>query len=595
MTVPSKVLAFSPSWANHAVVLVAEPGPARTAIVEQWLGEARQGGARTWFLPCAFEEGGVWAGLAALLQDLVPQIQARAPHLLERHSYELCPTLPILWEQLVVRTPCFTETASDEEKVRNYPVDRAYRSLHGLIELLDEWHTCSGDGPWVIACDDYDRANGLLQRFFAEWLRRRGKKMGLTVLVTTSPDKAEISVSRIPPQQRALTVRLEGSAAPSSRTPAEWAARAAEIEHQLAATPRAREMLLPRLIYCLEQSGADCATVLQLQVEAMHLYIHRGLYEAAIVYAPAVEAQLDRLYTTAPELHDLAVNSLFFCYVPLGQAERAYRVVQEEMIDRSDDPTYLPRVYYLMAMLHARFLPTHDLARAEEYLDRALALLTTAPASALSPDRRAFLTVFMWNGLAFVRLRQRRPAEAVELCRKGIALLNEHLLPDQHRLHRSVLEYNIAQVYAQIGPCDEALTHFTATMAMDPNYSEYYNERGSVLFKLGQLAAAENDYRQAIDLSPPYPEVWTNLGQCYRAMERLTDAVAAYDRALDLDPTVSLALIGRADAYATLGQNDAAIADYTAALSITPNEPDDDSVELGVMVKLHCCAVDHAQ
>jgi tetratricopeptide (TPR) repeat protein len=223
-------------------------------------------------------------------------------------------------------------------------------------------------------------------------------------------------------------------------------------------------------------------------------------------------------------------------------------------------------------MLHARFLPTINLDEAEAYLDRARALLATAAPGSLTPERRAFLTVFMMNGLALVRLRQRRPQDAVALCRDGIALLNERLLPDQHRLYRSVLEYNIAQVYAQIGPCEEALRHFTATMAMDPNYSEYYNERGSVLFKLERLQEAEQDFRQAIDLSPPYPEVWTNLGQCYRAMDRLADAVAAYSRALDLDPTIGLALVGRADAQATLGNSGAALADYGAALRIKPDD-----------------------
>ncbi len=569
---------FTPSWHHRAVVLEAASGPARRAALQQWLDEAARDGAATWLLGCAFEEGGVWAGLAALLHDLVPRIQERAPHLLERHSYELCLTLPPLWRTLSVRNPSLTETASEEEKVRNYPIDRAYRSLHGLIDLLAAWHELSGGGAWVIACDHYDRANALVQRFFAELLRRRGRQMGLTLLLATDPGASEAAVSRIPPEQRAATVCLDLAPAPPDRVteqraiPEQWAAEARAIEQRIAQDPYAREMELPRLIHCLERSGADPAVVLRLQVEAMHLYVHRGLYEAAAAYAPSVEARLDYLYATDPALHDLAVNSLYFCYVPLGEAERAYRVVKEEMIDRTDDPTYLPRIYYLMAMLHARFLPAIDLVQAEAYLDVAMTILRDLPGDALELDRRAFLTVFTINGLAFVRLRQRRPQEAVALCRAGIAILDEHLRPDQHRLHRSVLVYNIAQVYAQIGPFDEALAHFDATMAMDPHYSEYYNERGSVYFKLGRLDEAEGDYQQAIALSPPYQEVWTNLGQCYRAMERMADAVAAYSRALDLDPSVGLALVGRAEAHAALGDTPAALADYGAALRASPKE-----------------------
>jgi tetratricopeptide (TPR) repeat protein len=573
MTGTTRIPPFSPAWAGQAVSLEATPGPVRRAMLRRWLAEARQRGAATWLLSCAFEDGGVWAGLATLLQDLVPRIRAQAPHLLAKHSYELCLASPLLWDELAVRAPSLTESATDEEKVRNYPVDRAYRSLHGLIDLLDEWWTISGGGPWVIACDDYDRANPLIHRFFAEWLRRRGRAMGFTLLLASSPGHAETAMGRIPVVQRALTVRRNRFATPPVRMTRDWAARAREIEADIAASPRAREMLLPALIHALEQSGADPARIGRLQVEAMHLYIHRGLYEAAVVYAPAVEAQLARFAQTDPELYDRAVNSLFFGYVPLGQVERAYRIVKEEMIEQTSDPSYLPRIFYLMAMLHARFLPKVDLGEADIYLNRALDLLRAASDDAMAPERRAFLTVFMMNGLAFVRLRQRRPAEAVALCREGIALLDERLRPDQHRLHRSVLEYNIAQVFAQIGPYEEALGHFTATMALDPNYSEYYNERGSVLFKLERLDEAERDFRQAIELSPPYPEVWTNLGQCYRAMDRMADAVAAYSRALDLDPTVGLALAGRADAYAALSDNGAALADYSTALELKPDDP----------------------
>jgi tetratricopeptide (TPR) repeat protein len=563
--------AFAPEWANRAVVLAGASSPTRRTILERWLGQARQSGARTWLLSCAFDDGGVWSGLVDLLGDLVPEIQARAPELLDRHSYELCLVLPTLWGQLVVRNPSLTDTASEEEKVRNYPADRAYRSLHGIIDLLAEWHATAGDGPWVIACDDYDRANGLLHRFFAELLRRRGDQLGLTLILATAPEAADRSTQRFRPEQLALRLSLDDAAPAPQRTSVEWAADVVDIERRLATNPHLREMALPRLIHCLEQSGADQMKVLRRKVEAMHLYVHRGLYEAANTYADAVEGQLARFAREDPELLDLAINSLFFCYVPLGRPERALRVLQEEMIDRTDDPSYLPRLYYLVAMLHARFLPKQDQALAEDYLQRSLRIL--ANAATLAPDRRAFLTVFTLNGLALVRVRQRRPAEAVELCRNGIALLAAHLRPDQHRLHRSVLEYNIAQVFAQIGPYDEAIAHFSAAMAMDPNYSEYYNERGSVFLKVGDVLAAEADYRQAIELSPPYPEVWTNLGQCYREQDRPSDAIAAYNRALDLDPTVSLALVGRADALAMLQRYDAAIADYTAALALSPNEP----------------------
>lgn len=568
----SAIPPFSYDWRNRTVVLAAPRGPARRAILKLWLYQARKAGAATWLLSCALEQEGLWAGLAAMLEDLVPRIQAVAPELIERHSYELCLIVPRLRESVIVQNPNLTEAATEEEKVRNYPADRAYRSLHGIIDLLAEWHAIDGSRSWVIAADDFDRADALVGRFFAELLRRQGRQLGLTLLLAVAPGRTEETLAWIAPEQRGPTIRPGGIPASPSPSAHEWLARAREIEAEIAASPRRRETLLPALIHALEQGGAEKNAILRLKAEAMHLFVHRGLYEAAAVYASDVEGELDTIYALDPSLHEVAVNSLFFAYVPLGRAQAARQVVEREMLARTDNPTYLPRIYYLLAMLHARFLPTLDLARAEAYLDQAIMVLQSLPADALSSDRRAFLIVFMQNGLALIRVRQRRAKDAVALCREGIALLDALLRPEQHRLHRSVLVYNIAQVYAQTGPPDEAIAQFTAVMALDPNYSEYYNERGAVFLKMGQLDDAERDFRRAIDLSPPYAEVWTNLGQCYRELERFDDAIAAYDRALDLDPTIVLARVGRADAFATRGDYPAALADYTAALRVVPDD-----------------------
>ena len=185
-------------------------------------------------------------------------------------------------------------------------------------------------------------------------------------------------------------------------------------------------------------------------------------------------------------------------------------------------------------MLHARFLPEKDFEKAEEYLERGIRYLDQAHKM---PERdRHFLRVFLLNGVAFVRHRQGRPLEAIELCKSGSEHLDRHLNPDQHRLHRSVLLYNTAQVYAALQMHEHAIENFSAAMSMDPNYSEYYNERGNVYLSMGAYKEAVQDYLAAIDLSAPYQEVWTNLGQCYRQMGRLEEAIQAYSRALDLDP-----------------------------------------------------------
>jgi tetratricopeptide (TPR) repeat protein len=214
-----------------------------------------------------------------------------------------------------------------------------------------------------------------------------------------------------------------------------------------------------------------------------------------------------------------------------------------------------------------RFKQPRDLVKGEEYLERSLQEIGRAD---LPEGERYFNIVFNRNGLAMIRNFQGRRQEAIELCRKGIETLNLHLGADEHRLHRSILFYNMAQVYAAIGSRDEALQYYSVAIEMDPNYSEYYNERGNVLLSLARLSEARADYLKAIELSPPYFEVFTNLGQCYRRLGAMADAIRSYSRALDLDPNQVLALLGRADAREELKQSEAAIEDYTAALALDP-------------------------
>src|SRR6185295_8511793 len=172
-------------------------------------------------------------------------------------------------------------------------------------------------------------------------------------------------------------------------------------------------------------------------------------------------------------------NKLFACYCTTGRPQRALEIV-EETLSKLKTPKFQALAHYVLAMLHARYVPHKDFALAEEHLEFGLVDLYRA---SLSADELHFQVAFNRNGLAFVRYRQGAALEAIQLCREGFAGLRDNLREDQHRLHKSVLLYNIAQVYASLGQHDEAIGHYTSAMEMDPNYSEYYNERGNLRLK----------------------------------------------------------------------------------------------------------------
>jgi tetratricopeptide (TPR) repeat protein len=553
-----------------AVFLEAEAGPQRTAVLDAWLTQARQNGSSVLHLSGDVDEHGVWAGVQGLLESVLPRIRQVAPQLIERHSYELCLVLPPLRRELSVKNPCLTDVAADDEKVRNYPNDRAYRSLHGLIDLLDEWSEIQGRADWTIACDDFDRATPLVQRFFAELLRRRGERLGLSLLLAVTPGAVTQAAALFDKQLIRAKLQLELSAGPSEQlSPSTAGELAAALEERVGEDRIEWSTHIPRIIRLWQQSDSP-ERALRWVVRAVNLYDHDGLYEISLHYAALVEDNFDRMFAIDRHLHGFAVINLFFCYAALNRAEDAHRILHTQGLPRVEDPAYLTEIHYFLAMLHARFLPRRDQDRAEWHLEQAMAYVAR---QVVSDAQRHFLTVFIRNGLAYVRLKQGRVEEALELCRSGLAELNEHLAPEQHRLHRSVLLYNAAQVLSGLDRRAEAISYLSSAMQVDPNYSEYYLERGGLFLKSEQFDAAERDLLRAIELSPPYAEVWTDLGQCYRAAGRMEDAVRAYGVALDLDPNVSLALIGRAEASTELGDLEAAVADYSSALAQDADQP----------------------
>ncbi|MGF1936483.1 MAG: tetratricopeptide repeat protein [Nostoc sp. ChiQUE02] len=555
-----------------AILLEAEPGSSRLELLQHWLQVAQENQATTWLLSCQPQSDGLWAGLNEWLSQLLPKIQESAPHLIAKHSYELAMILPALRRQISVRNPNLTDTSIDEERVRNYPLDRAYRIIHGLIELLDSWYDYTDGSPWLIICNYYEQAGFLVRRFFAELIRRRGQKLNLSLVFVTAPNTGETAIAHLDRKFLAQKITLQLPQSPEIViSKVKITQLAQQLEEQIGRDPIELEIHGARLIsYWLQSDQPQKALIWQARM--LGTYNHQGFYEDALVYCEPVATQLDHLCGTDNNMRWNIVGNLFNCYATTGDIDKAYQIVQQEAILKIDTPAQLVRAYYIMAMFHTRFLPKHDHAQAEEYLNRSLSILAE-PTADIPSDDRHFMTAFDLNGLALVRHRQGRSQEAVELCKLSIEQFKNHLNRGQHRLHRSVLDYNIAQVYAAMGELEQAVTYFTSALVADPNYSEYYNDRGNVYQRMGYLDDALNDYQQAIDLSPPYYEVWMNMGHCYYLKGLLKEAINAYSVALDLQPTLTSAFIGRAQTFEAWGHLDDALLDYNAALALDPEQP----------------------
>ncbi|MBU8899840.1 tetratricopeptide repeat protein [Corallococcus sp. M34] len=551
------------------LILEAVAGGARQAVSRSLLEQSVGVAQRAWMLDCHRDVGGPWAGLSTLLAGEVADLQRRAPELIHKHDYELALVVPDIRRDVVVRNPSLTDVSPEAERTRNYAADRAFRIPHGLVDLLERWHALTDAGSWLLVCEDFDHSGALIRQFFSDLMRRAGARMGVRLVVVVSPGALAATEAQFESVTHRRSLSLDLPADPPSPpvSPEAMARRARELASGVRDLT-ALENVLPRLIHCWRQSN-EPKQALQLLLHALTIYSSRGFYDDALRYAQAALELLERLCPENVQDRLHIYNRMSNCYSALKQPHAGLAIVDQALASTTD-PAYLISWSYVKAMYHGRYLPERDYALAERYLDQGMAHIERAD---LPLHKRLFRKAFNRNGLAMIRHFQKRHDEAIELCRNAFAELDAHLEPGEHLLHRSVLLYNVAQVYAAVGRLDEAIDMYSAAMRMDPNYSEYYNERGGLYLQAGRYEESERDLLRAIELSPPYLEVWTNLGQCYRHMGRPQDAAQAFTRALEFNPRVAQALSGRGHAYEALGQVELALKDYEVSLGLNPAQP----------------------
>lgn len=540
------------------------------------LDAASRGARRIWHLDCDFANGGPWSGVHDLFAQILPQLQDFAPHLVELHDYELLSVLPELWKSLKPRFATLTDLAPSAERIRLFPADRALRIVHGLIDLLAAFKSMGEPGPWVMICQSFGSSGDLCRRFFSHLVRRRGLHLELLLIILENEEVSDCDFGTVPTS----TVHVAFPAPLESALSAEEARQEAlRIESSPNRREESFQLQIPALIR-LWGLASQPERRLGWQHDAfIHSTLH-GYYADALSYSRDLLQHLDTFCGDDEQRRWNIVIKVAACYSALGRSEEALALLEQAALKRLKDPRWIAQAHYMLAMLHARYLANKDLAKAEAHLDQGLEFLARAE---LPEDQRHFESVFNRNGMAFARHRQGNPAEAIELCRAGLQELEEHLGEEEHKLHRSVLRYNIAQVYAASGQLDEAWSQYTAAMAMDVNHSEYYNERGNVLFKQGRIDEAIVDYERAKMLSPPYPEVFVNLGQCFRMKGEFDQAVAYFETALDLDPTQNWVWVMKAECLEERGYLQQALRDYGTAIELAPHEP----LVLGNRARLH--------
>jgi tetratricopeptide (TPR) repeat protein len=519
---------------------------------------------RTYELDASFAHYGVWAGVSNLVEQAYQHYAAQGRQdVLDEHNYALYMMLPQHRDTIGLKYACLTDTASNTEKTRNFPLDRAYRLVNGAVALIGQWKADVAPAEqWALLVRRFGEAGHLAARFYTELARRLSISGRIAVCLegatqeaaalpwaAVTPEPGFLPMTRITPQDEALPV-TEGLTYEDfyDAGMAEW-----------------ERLYIPLLRYYRDRhDGLNAARV---AMRALCVHNHYGFYYESSSFVDTVLPWLDKLVGDDQAARWDYIGNIFQGLVTTGQERRALEVVEKYALPYLTENVLQAKLHYLLAMVHLRYLKEQDVPLSHRHIEQALHCLQMAEGEI--PDAMfAFLHVFINNGLAFVRVRQGRPEDALMLCQQGFIFLTDMLGDDVHRLHRSVLLYNSAQVLSALGQQEDALHYYYRAMEMDPFYSEYYNESGNILQRLGRYDEALAMYSLAARYSAPYAEVYFNKGNCHAQLEQWEAACTCLRTSLELNPQQPEAHLLLGEALDMLDRPAEAQAAYSAAIEL---------------------------
>lgn len=548
---------------------------------------------------------GPYTGVGAMLRAVVPQAWSLAPELVGPHRSAILCAAPEL-EGLIGSPPgTLTEHAPPGERTRWYSRLRTRRISHHLIDFLNEYAGLRDAGPLALCFDTVHEAGHSDQEFLAIALRRADPARVRLAAASQASGAPDLLPELAEALSRYAAARIDAPAADGENQNSATAQDlvcafidsdgTTDVPEEIEAYDRARESD-PRSVAALHEARAaelEASGEVTWTLGAIPYHVREGsehAYDAWPAYMAAEQFCMDVGFYPA-QLELLDEMELMLRDAPADRDRGADHHVMIRrgqvlaLLDRQDEamasyirgladtkvPMEAMALHYYLGMLYTRFnTPEHkDHTVAKAHLNTSVAL-----ASLLAdPDDRAFYTVFMGNGLALAEAHLGRFAEALGLVDNGLARLDRELGDAKHRLHRSVLRANRAQVLMALGRGGEALEDFDALVGIDPYYNEYYFDRGNARYQSGDLDGAMSDYEHALSLGPMFPELFHNRGDVKTAAGDLAGAIREFRRALDLEPDARESRISLAEVLLEAGSEQEALRVAEEGLTLHREDP----------------------
>lgn len=266
--------------------------------------------------------------------------------------------------------------------------------------------------------------------------------------------------------------------------------------------------------------------------------------------------------------HNASFVRMAFILYSLGLAKVSIPYL-ELFYSHFPESLMIPMILYSQSMTYGRYQLPVNLEKAEHY-----ALLNLEKIDTIFKDhpKYVYIKVFAENALAYIRARQGRYEDALQLCTTGLEKMVEIYGDRKYALHQSILIYNTGQVYELVGNFEKSYETYKEAIELDPYYGEYYNDLANLLQRYEYYEEALENYEKAIQLCPPYYEAHINRGNLYEKIGDFDKAERDYLRALELKPDAVLAYSGLGLLYLNTGRLHEALEMLNFAIYHNPKE-----------------------
>lgn len=137
-----------------------------------------------------------------------------------------------------------------------------------------------------------------------------------------------------------------------------------------------------------------------------------------------------------------------------------------------------------------------------------------------------------------------------------------------------LVHYNLGNVFTQQRRYDAALTHYSASLGINPEYANAYYQRGQIWYATGNYERAITDFTQVLQQNPDDVNALLNRGSAYNLNGSYSHAISDFNQVLLHRPEHVDAIFNRGTAWLYTGESKQALADFSRVLEMNPNDAD---------------------